>query len=867
MHGATGDVVGDDRDAEAVIDALLRGVSVVLVGPLGSGKSHFLRHVVDLLARRGETALVLRSGGPLSAVPHGALTASTDPRATRLRDGRTVEGERPIVVIDDAQELDPDSVAAVVRAVYGANATALFAMTVTRDGSTRPTGGDSDAAHMAIDLWLRGLADRVDLAALTPRDADKLLDMFASTELDALARASIVALADGSRMLLRELAVEATHALKQGRDPLDALRDSAPYGRLSDALRAHIGQLSTAERSTLAVLGRVPRVARADAVRFLPSAVVDSLIASRLVHDDATPARRLTANSVLAKAADRRLAGTAVDNVLDNAVTRMLSSSSAWWCAPLAILLAESWLHATPIGPAYDDVDPAARIRAALDAARQANDDGEVGLAMAYVQLGLQTGDSAELRLEHAYSEAIQGSPIDVDEIVKSLSHGPVDSDTLLRCVSVAAIVDAADVSRISLATTRVGSLTCPDPRAGTELAILRAQFRLVSMDWAGAAEIAEAIYAQTGVPAALRMRAAMIAGLGRTCLGSLATGQEWFLRAHRSAGERGGISPVTTSDRLWAISVETIAAALTRTDLHPALSRLGGEIDAAARQGDAETQALAGLVLSTVLAALGRAPQAARELNAAVRRARPPAAAGWIPLAQIAVTRALALSDHAAEAEVLLDLIDPARVSGMPIMAHSRMVAESYVAAALGRREDALRATRAAAAASASAPTLHARDLYRAVALGETADALPKIQQMAEHSDVPSTKTLSELATALVESQEADGAHAVDALRRSTAWDTPADGIPGRLTSGGADDGAAVVDLELTRREREIALLVAEGLGNREIAERLYLSVRTVESHVYQARAKLGVRSRAELGRTVAPQRRTTGSDRPHLV
>ena len=44
----------------------------------------------------------------------------------------------------------------------------------------------------------------------------------------------------------------------------------------------------------------------------------------------------------------------------------------------------------------------------------------------------------------------------------------------------------------------------------------------------------------------------------------------------------------------------------------------------------------------------------------------------------------------------------------------------------------------------------------------------------------------------------------------------------------------------------------MAEGLSNREIAERLYLSVRTVESHVYQARAKVGARSRAELGRLI---------------
>ncbi|GMA92242.1 response regulator transcription factor [Homoserinibacter gongjuensis] len=44
------------------------------------------------------------------------------------------------------------------------------------------------------------------------------------------------------------------------------------------------------------------------------------------------------------------------------------------------------------------------------------------------------------------------------------------------------------------------------------------------------------------------------------------------------------------------------------------------------------------------------------------------------------------------------------------------------------------------------------------------------------------------------------------------------------------------------------MALLVIEGASNREIAERLYLSVRTVEVHVGRILAKLEVRSRVEL-------------------
>ena len=48
-----------------------------------------------------------------------------------------------------------------------------------------------------------------------------------------------------------------------------------------------------------------------------------------------------------------------------------------------------------------------------------------------------------------------------------------------------------------------------------------------------------------------------------------------------------------------------------------------------------------------------------------------------------------------------------------------------------------------------------------------------------------------------------------------------------------------------LSRRESEVAKLVAAGMSNRRIGERLYLSERTVEGHVERIRNKLGVRSR----------------------
>jgi DNA-binding NarL/FixJ family response regulator len=53
----------------------------------------------------------------------------------------------------------------------------------------------------------------------------------------------------------------------------------------------------------------------------------------------------------------------------------------------------------------------------------------------------------------------------------------------------------------------------------------------------------------------------------------------------------------------------------------------------------------------------------------------------------------------------------------------------------------------------------------------------------------------------------------------------------------------------QLTPQERQIAQLAADGLTNREIGEKLYLSHRTIGSHLYRIFPKLDITSRAQLG------------------
>jgi DNA-binding NarL/FixJ family response regulator len=102
-----------------------------------------------------------------------------------------------------------------------------------------------------------------------------------------------------------------------------------------------------------------------------------------------------------------------------------------------------------------------------------------------------------------------------------------------------------------------------------------------------------------------------------------------------------------------------------------------------------------------------------------------------------------------------------------------------------------------------------------------------------------------------LVKSTEpAELVHAVRVVTAGDALLSP--GVTKRLVAKfaeGAKDPGVTPSLDvLTDREREVMGLVAEGLTNEEIAERLFVSPATAKTHVSRAMVKLGARDRAQL-------------------
>jgi DNA-binding CsgD family transcriptional regulator len=101
-----------------------------------------------------------------------------------------------------------------------------------------------------------------------------------------------------------------------------------------------------------------------------------------------------------------------------------------------------------------------------------------------------------------------------------------------------------------------------------------------------------------------------------------------------------------------------------------------------------------------------------------------------------------------------------------------------------------------------------------------------------------------AEAATAAVDAYKRAGE-----TRRATAMQERASELVARC-EGAQTPGLVAADtvVPLTRREREIASLAAEGIASKQIGERLFLSARTVDNHLQRVYTKLGVSSRAEL-------------------
>ncbi|MBD8205671.1 hypothetical protein IFU08_00265 [Microbacterium sp. CFBP 8790] len=831
-------LVGADRNAGALASRLREGTSLVVAGPRGSGRSYLLRTVAAELERWGSAPVVLRPSTLLSDIPFGAIDATDDPRAAALRDGPPPDSARTIVIVDDVDALDTASTTAIVRAAAARRVTVLIGVRTARARAARPTA-ESDAQRLALGLWHDGFAKRIDLGELISVDAEELAALFPGSEaLDSATRAGLVWRADGSRTLLRHLLLEALSAVAAGRDPLRALENIAPQSRLAVAVESHVADIAPDDLMCLSVVHRLPHLELSVATRLFPSDTVDGLVAGGLMHADGTPARRLTANDLIAREGERQLGSACVRAVIDAACERMLAEADEWWSLPISLHVAEKWHRDGSSSADAPQVDPLVRARIALDAARIANDRGDSAHAAAHAARGLRAYDHPDLRLEAVlasggWSDSESGVDASDRDVLRRLAR--------LRARRRASAPDSAAPRAEGDADTRIEVLLVRSGQAGDAL------------DWAAAADLAAQAVAVQAASSEARLRALITAGTSAAFRGGWSAAYRYYRAAERLLDSRQKVTGISAKDRLSAVMFMLAGYQVAGADGNDVRQRLDEELHIAAREGGAAELTLAGAAASIAFAGEGRPVESQRELEAALGRQPLAVTDANAAMIELGVAEELAMSGRTKEARASLASLD---LEASPMLLHGMRYVETTILAAEGRDEEARATARAAAEVTAgtTAAALRIRDLFRLSTLGAaTREETDELIQLAATTDLPlAAEAVRRLSARSAEEESTP----VDELRLHNLWTADhgeRSAEPGGIERLPAHSPALASGEELTRREHEIAMLVVEGLTNREIATRLFLSVRTVESHVYQARVKVGAASRRDLGRMVA--------------
>lgn len=315
------------------------------------------------------------------------------------------------------------------------------------------------------------------------------------------------------------------------------------------------------------------------------------------------------------------------------------------------------------------------------------------------------------------------------------------------------------------------------------------------------------------------------------------------FEAAHARSGD---IVRITSPSQYRARGMANVLAATVdfgRGRLHAAVSRLEETLAALSGESAASWNIPARLLLSQCYSGLGDYEAAAplvAELREAVSRGatmfEPPVliAEAWLAAAEGhlsgAISTAVRAADLAAESGQrtieLLALHAAARFGDRTCL--QRLI---DVAAIIGGPLGEADAAHAAGLLNSDAAQVYsaAQQFERAGALLSAADAAAQASEMFEAAG-KRRNSLEAAATADRLAKECGG------------LETPAL----RVTSH---------PLPLSSREWEIANLVARGLSNRDIAERLVVSTRTVEGHLYRMFAKLNITDRDELAALIRPR------------
>ena len=865
------------RLVTAANDPSVAGISIV--GDAGVGKTRLTAELVAMLMARDRPVACVAASGSARVIPFGALArvvtvpsgGADQPQQLvqmlgELRDQGTDAGPL-VLVVDDAHHLDDHSAALIHLAVAER---AVVLVLTARSGEELPGA--------LMQLWKDGLIDRIEIGPLGRRDTRDLAEAVLGGSVESMTLSDLWRRSAGNALFLRELILGGVEAgtLVQQDGTWRSSGTSVPSARLSELVRERLGRLTRPERQVVEALA------------------VGDLVDMRMIE-------HLAADGVMESLEDRRI--TSVDQVGNRSYARL-----AHPVYTEVVLAAMPRSRVRRIMGELADAVAATGARRAEDTLRLAvwlldgrgTADGGLLLAAAADALASFDGGLAERFARAALNERQEVRALLLLGRALSAQQRVDEANDALARAAVEASLDG-DIAQVALARAEllyfragrvadatqvlVGALdVVKEPDWRDELEALLVLFRAGAGQLRPVAEAGRRMTARSDARPRAMVHTLLYSTIANVMLGRFAEAEQQIVIGLRLAPAVRSELPMGAE----MLAINRVMASAYAGDLERALA-LGADGLRAALDGGApevmamwsmnlgECQLLAGRVeeaLGSMLSALAVArkadPFGVRGIDASVASV----AADWLGRHELARS----LRQEVIENDLAIDVrsriwLDRATVWGL--------VRDS------GPKEAAHRAVEAGRRAVADTHLVWGAWLFHdGVRLGHPAAAASRLAKLADQIGGIMVPTMALHASALAEGDPVKLERTASAFERIGAILFAAEAaahaqqvylhrgrqrmarIAGARTSllAARCPGARTPALAhaapalLTSRELDVVTLAAEGVSSRELADRLGISVRTVDNHLGAIYSKLGIRGRADLSSVMVDD----GSHRP---
>jgi DNA-binding CsgD family transcriptional regulator/predicted negative regulator of RcsB-dependent stress response len=858
-------------DARELARRVLEGESIVLSAPAGAGKSWVLLQVAEIVTARDARVIALHGSNAAAAIPLGLFASllqrsftgtDADPDAALFSAAVHVRGrllaEADVVIVDQADSVDPAS-AGVLIEVAKSGIAVLIALRA------------DPAAGSPFAVFLRsGVAGGFRLPLLDVRDLSAIIATVCPGPIDRRALGIIQEFSDGNGVAALELcwALKESGALRMSNGVWILDGDASQFVDLRGPTEWRLTALDPLDRETLEGVALAESIPLEEALRIWAEPRLERLEELGLLAVEGSTWLSLgIADSVVSEVLlrelpilrRRRLAGMILDSRGSDDATR--STDLARRLSTVQLLI-DAGRPVPPVvglevASAIEAVAPvrAESILRALVAAEESTGEGAAAarLRLARFLVRLNRLDDASRALNGLRDHADREIRYQVDLVRIELlaSTGSRTGEAL----------DLVDRMRTEQLTLRSGI----DPR----VEVLHARVLLRSGRVREARTSGETLALDSGTATEHRAAAAVVACYSAIYLGD----RTGYLRSRELLDDLAHSDPaIHLPDGAETLALVDAAAALMRgNSLADAMTIARDGYDRTLRRGDdgIRGQFAAERGWNATLQGDPREGVALLREAQALRGAWTPASRPWIVALYV---QALAL---AGEVEVATQqMAQLATLARAPLYDLDVGVAHALLLVSLGSFDEARRAYDEVAERAVSSGHRYLARIayYGAARLGDRRSAALLLALMDGH-DGPADTPIRLHAEAILADDPAAIERAADALEdadlkwyAADAWGF-ASTCRRRLGDArgaalAAERGAAIersgslvnavlraVDRpRLTPREAQIVRLVAEGSSDRDVAERLGLSTRTVHSHLRRSYTKLGIASRSQL-------------------